>query len=64
MLFSMKTLLIKPNITAVANIDEPPRLRSGNGMPVKGMNPRIVNKFTNICKARRINNPESKYFSK
>jgi len=48
MLFSMKTLLIKPNIIAVENIDDPPRLRSGKGIPVKGIKPRIVNKLINI----------------
>ena len=52
MLFSMKTLLINPNIIAVENIDDPPRLRSGKGIPVKGINPRIVNKFINICTPR------------
>ena len=59
----MKTLLIKPNIIAVENIDEPPRLKSGKGIPVNGIKPRIVNKFINICAPRRINKPESKYFS-
>ena len=59
----MKTLLINPNIIAVENIDDPPRLRSGKGIPVKGINPRIVNKFINICTPRRINNPERRYFS-
>ena len=60
----MNTLLIIPNIIAVENIDEPPRLNKGKGMPVKGMNPRIVNKFINICTPRSSNKPESKYFSK
>ena len=59
----MKTLLINPNIIAVENIDDPPRLKSGKGIPVKGINPRIVNKFINICTPRRINNPERRYFS-
>ena len=59
----MKTLLINPNIIAVENIDDPPRLKSGKGIPVKGINPRIVNKFINIWTPRRINNPESRYFS-
>ena len=59
----MKTLLINPNIIAVENIDEPPRLRSGKGIPVNGIKPRIVNKFINICAPRRINKPESRYFS-
>ena len=59
----MKTLLINPNIIAVENIDEPPRLKSGKGIPVNGIKPRIVNKFINICTPRRINKPESKYFS-
>ena len=45
MLFSMKTLLINPNIIAVENIDDPPRLRSGKGIPVNGIKPRIVNMF-------------------
>ena len=54
MLFSMKTLLINPNIIAVENIDDPPRLKSGKGIPVKGINPRIVNKFINICIPRRL----------
>ena len=63
MLFSMKTLLINPNIIAVENIDEPPRLKSGKGIPVNGIKPRIVNKFINICTPKRINKPESKYFS-
>ena len=63
MLFSMKTLLINPNIIAVENIDDPPRLKSGKGIPVKGINPRIVNKFINIWTPRRINNPERRYFS-
>ena len=59
----MKTLLIKPNIIAVENIDDPPRLRSGKGIPVKGIKPRIVNKLINIWVAKRINNPERRYFS-
>ena len=59
----MKTLLINPNIIAVENIDEPPRLKSGKAIPVNGIKPRIVNKFINICAPRRINKPESKYFS-
>ena len=59
----MKTLLINPNIIAVENIDDPPRLKSGKGIPVKGINPRIVNKFINICTPRRINNPDRRYFS-
>ena len=59
----MKTLFINPNIIAVENIDDPPRLRSGKGIPVKGIKPRIVNKFINICTPRRINNPERRYFS-
>ena len=59
----MKTLLINPNIIAVENIDEPPRLRSGKGIPVNGIKPRIVNKFISICTPKRINKPESKYFS-
>ena len=63
MLFSMKTLLINPNIIAVEKIDEPPRLKSGKGIPVNGIKPRIVNKFINICTPKRINKPESKYFS-
>ena len=63
MLFSMNTLLINPNIIAVENIDDPPRLRSGKGIPVNGIKPRIVNKFINICAPRRINKPESRYFS-
>ena len=60
----MKTLFINPNIIAVENIDEPPRLKSGYGMPVKGINPKMVNKLINICTIRSIDNPESKYFSK
>ena len=59
----MKTLLINPNIIAVENIDEPPRLRSGKGIPVNGIKPRIVNKFISICTPKRISKPESKYFS-
>ena len=59
----MKTLLIKPNIIAVENIDDPPRLKSGKGIPVKGMKPRIVNKLINIWTPKRINNPERRYFS-
>ncbi len=59
----MKTLLIKPNIIAVENIDDPPRLRSGKGIPVKGIKPRIVNKLINIWVAKRNNNPERRYFS-
>ncbi len=59
----MNTLLIKPNIIAVENIDDPPRLRSGKGIPVKGIKPRIVNKLINIWVAKRINNPERRYFS-
>ena len=59
----MKTLLINPNIIAVENIDDPPRLRSGKGIPVKGIKPRIVNKLINIWTPRRINNPERRYFS-
>ena len=49
MLFSMKTLLIIPNMIAVENTEEPPRLKSGNGIPVNGINPKIVNKLINIC---------------
>ena len=60
----MKTLLIIPNIIAVENTEEPPRLKRGKGMPVKGINPKIVNKFINICTPRSSNKPESKYFSK
>ena len=60
----MKTLLIIPNIIAVENTDEPPRLKRGKGIPVNGINPKIVNKFINICTPRRINKPESRYFSK
>ena len=60
----MKTLLINPNIIAVENIDDPPRLRSGKGIPVNGIKPRIVNRFISICTPKRINKPESKYFSK
>ncbi len=59
----MKTLLINPNIIAVENIDDPPRLKSGKGIPVKGIKPRIVNKFINICTPKRINKPERRYFS-
>ena len=59
----MKTLLINPNIIAVENIDEPPRLKSGKGIPVNGIKPRIVNKFISIWTPNRINKPESKYFS-
>ena len=59
----MKTLLINPNIIAVENIDDPPRLKSGKGIPVKGIKPRIVDKLINICTPRRINNPERRYFS-
>ena len=59
----MKTLLINPNIIAVENIDDPPRLRSGKGIPVNGIKPRIVNRFISICTPKRINKPESKYFS-
>ena len=59
----MKTLLINPNIIAVENIDDPPRLKRGNGIPVKGIKPRIVNKFINICTPKRINNPERRCFS-
>ena len=55
--------LINPNIIAVENIDDPPRLKSGKGIPVKGINPRIVSKFINICTPKRINNPERRYFS-
>jgi len=64
MLFSMKTLLIIPNMIAVEKTEEPPRLKSGNGIPVKGINPKIVNKLINICAPRSNNNPASKYFSK
>ena len=60
----MKTLLINPNIIAFENIDDPPRLRSGKGIPVNGIKPRIVNRFISICTPKRINKPESKYFSK
>ena len=60
----MKTLLINPNMIAVENTDEPPRLNSGNGIPVNGMKPKIVNKLINIWTPRSINNPASKYFSK
>ena len=60
----MKTLLINPNIIAVENIDDPPRLKRGKGIPVNGIKPRIVNKFINICTPKRINKPASKYFSK
>ena len=59
----MNTLLINPNIIAVENIDDPPRLRSGKGIPVKGIKPSIVNKFIRICTPKRINNPERRYFS-
>ena len=59
----MKTLLINPNINAVENIDDPPRLKIGKGIPVKGINPSIVIKFIIICTPKRINNPESRYFS-
>ena len=59
----MKTLLIKPNIIAVENIDEPPRLRRGKAIPVSGMKPRIVNKYIKICTPKRINKPDSKYLS-
>ena len=59
----MKTLLINPNIIAVENIDDPPRLRSGKGIPVNGIKPRIVDKFIIICTPNRINNPERRYFS-
>ena len=59
----MKTLLINPNIIAVENIDEPPRLKRGKGIPVNGIKPRIVNRFMSICTPKRINKPESKYFS-
>jgi len=52
MLFSMNTLLINPNIIAVENIDDPPRLRSGKGIPVKGIKPSIVNKFISICQTQ------------
>ena len=55
MLFSMNTLLINPNIIAVENIDDPPRLRSGKGIPVKGIKPSIVNKFISICTPKSIN---------
>ena len=64
MLFSMKTLLIIPNMIAVENAEEPPRLKSGNGIPVNGIKPKIVNKLINICTPRSISSPESKYFSK
>ena len=64
MLFSMKTLLIIPNMIAVENTEEPPRLKSGKGIPVNGINPKIVNKLINICTPRSNNNPASKYFSK
>ena len=59
----MNTLLINPNIIAVENIDDPPRLRSGKGIPVKGIKPSIVNKFISICTPKRINKPERRYFS-
>ena len=59
----MNTLLINPNIIAVENIDDPPRLRSGKGIPVKGIKPSIVNKFISIWTPKRINNPERRYFS-
>ena len=59
----MKTLLINPNTIAVEKIDDPPRLRSGKGIPVKGIKPRIVNRFISICTPKRINNPDRRYFS-
>ena len=57
----MKTLLINPNIIAVENIDDPPRLRSGKGIPVNGIKPRIVNRFISICTPKRINKPAFRY---
>ena len=64
MLFSMKTLLIIPKIIAVENIEEPPKLNNGNGIPVSGIMPRIVNKLMNIWTPKSTNKPESKRFSK
>ena len=64
MLFSIKTLLIKPKIIDVERIDEPPKLNNGNAIPVNGMRPNTVNKFIIIWIDKIIIKPDNKYFSK
>jgi len=48
MLFSINDLLISPNKMELEITDDPPKLSSGNGIPVKGMIPRTVVRLINI----------------
>ena len=60
----MKILFVIPNIIAVETIEEPPRLRRGNGKPVRGSNPVIVEIFTIIWKANKVMKPVMTNLSK
>ena len=46
-----------------AIIEEPPKLRSGNGSPVKGIKPTTVAIFIKICRYSKIMNPAKRNFS-
>ena len=48
MLFSINDLLISPNKIELDITDDPPKLSSGNGIPVRGMIPRTVVRLINI----------------
>lgn len=53
-----------PNTEEIAMIEDPPRLKSGNGSPVSGIKPKTVKTLINIWIKIRIINPDNKYFSK
>lgn len=48
MLFSINALLISPNKMEVEITEDPPKLSSGNGIPVNGIIPSTVVKLINI----------------
>ena len=52
-----------PKIVETAIIDDPPKLKSGNGSPVKGIKPTTVAMFIKICRYSKIINPASRNFS-
>ena len=53
-----------PKITAVATIDEPPKLNKGKGIPVTGITPITVDMLMKIWNIREAEKPASINFSK
>ena len=63
MLFSINDLLISPNKIELEITDDPPKLSSGNGIPVKGMIPKTVVRLINIWIDNIKTTPDNRNFS-